>query len=74
MMMKPTKKQLDFIDDICLELKLQKPNCKTIQEASDWISNHLDRYNFAMAMHRYDGWEPEDYEFVGMQVYDEYEG
>ncbi len=72
--MKPTKKQLDFIDDICVELNLAKPNCKTIQEASNWISNHLNSYNFAMEMRRYDGWEAEDYDEAGMQVYDEYEG
>ena len=73
-MMKPTKKQLDFIDAICLELNLAKPNCKTIQEASTWISDNINSYNFAMRKHRYDGWEAEDYYEAGIQVYDEYNG
>ena len=40
----PTKKQLDFIDDICDTLKIKKPNCKTKGEASQWISKHIGEY------------------------------
>lgn len=72
--MAPTSKQLNFIKEICSELDLPNPKCKTIQEASNWISNHIDSYNSAMALHRYDHWEAEDYYEAGMQVYDEYEG
>lgn len=45
--MKPTQRQLDFIEDICEKLELDNPNCQTIEEASKWIADHIDDYNEA---------------------------
>ena len=72
--MKPTDKQLNFIKEICAVLEIKNPNCKTKQEASTWISNHIDSYNLELRSSWTKWWEAEDYEFAGMQVYDEYEG
>ena len=43
--MRPTQKQLDFIEDIREKLELDDPNCQTIEEASKWIAEHIDEYN-----------------------------
>ena len=72
--MKPTKKQLSFISEICDVLEIDNPNCKTIEEASDWIGEHLSLYNLKTECRWMEFWEAEDYEAAGMQVYDEYDG
>ena len=38
----PTKKQLDFINDICNLLRLDKPKNLTKKSASDFIKEHID--------------------------------
>lgn len=40
----PTKKQLDFINIICLVLDIDKPKINSRDEAKDFISNHIEEY------------------------------
>lgn len=43
--MKPTEKQLFFINRICEILNIDNPNCQTKEEASEWISDNVEEYN-----------------------------
>ena len=45
--MKPTEKQLNFIEEICYVLDLDEPQNLTKEEASKWISEHIDEYRMA---------------------------
>lgn len=40
-----TSKQRDFISAIATELNLKEPNPLTKEQASMWISNHVDEFN-----------------------------
>lgn len=70
--MGPTKKQINFIEQMCLVLDIDIPKCKTIGEASTWIDEHLATYNLAMKIRWIDTWDLDDYASHGMDPYDYY--
>lgn len=42
--MEITKKQINFIEQICKVLDIENPNCKTKEDAQKWISEHINEY------------------------------
>lgn len=54
---KPTEKQLSFIKGMCELLDIPNPDCKTKEEARNFISSNIDLYNRAK-VDEYD-WENE---------------
>ena len=59
--MMPTEKQLSFIEDICEVLEIDNPNCQTKEQASEWISEHIEEYNeaykYMLSIYPYHTWE-----------------
>ncbi len=61
----PTRKQLDFIEEISDTIK-ESFEGDTVDEASDWISEHIDRYREVLARRReYDTSHLEDFGDLG---------
>lgn len=56
--MKPTEKQLSFINHICEVLEIETPNCETKEQAKDFISNHIQEYK-QQAIWKFYCWENE---------------
>jgi hypothetical protein len=48
--MEPTEKQLKFISVIYKTLDIDDPNCQTKQEATKWISDHINEFRETMRL------------------------